>query len=60
MAVISLVWPGILGAAATGMVIYLSLRRVAGSRTHPAGLQWPADVDASTGQEAGATDQRLG
>ena len=48
--VISIVWPGILGAAVTAILIYLSLR----------GLEWPADVDGSTGQEAGATSQRLG
>ena len=58
--VIGLVWPAILGAAATGILIYVSLRGVAGSRTHLAGLKWPADVDASTGQEANAPSQRLG
>jgi hypothetical protein len=57
---IGVVWPAIVGAAVAGILIYLSLRGVAGSHTDVARLKWPAEVDGSTGQEAGAPSQRLG
>jgi hypothetical protein len=43
-------WPGVLGAVATAILVYLSLR----------GLKWPAEGDGSTGQEAGAANQQPG
>ena len=52
-------WPGILGAVMTGLVIYLSLRDVTRSRSHLVVLKWPAELNESTGNEAGAPGQRL-
>jgi hypothetical protein len=52
-------WPGILGAVMTGLVIYLSLRGMARSRGHLVVLKWPAELSESTGQESGAPRQRL-
>jgi hypothetical protein len=52
-------WPGILGAVTTALVIYLALRGVTRPRGHLAVLKWPAEVSESTGYEAGARSQRL-
>ena len=53
------VWPGILGAITTGLVIYLSLRGVTRSRGHLVVLKWPAELNESNGHEAGGPSQRL-
>ena len=55
----STLWPGILGAVTTGVVIYLSLRDVTRSRSPLVVLQWPAELNEPTGHEAGGPSQRL-
>ena len=59
MALFSEIWPGILGATATGIVIYLSLRGMARSRGHLAALKLPAGAGEATYREARAQSQRL-
>jgi hypothetical protein len=53
------VWPGILGAVMTGLVIHLSLRDMTCSRSHLVVLKLRAELSESTGQEAGTPSQRL-
>jgi hypothetical protein len=51
-------WPGILGAIMTGLVIYLSLRRVR-PRRRLSVLQWRAELDEPIRQERGRVNRPL-